>query len=617
MSGVPPDGPARGGGPYRIALAGIVLLHVAIRLPFLAPSLLARGWNSDSAIFGLMARGMATAGRFDVHFWDQDYLGPLTAMVAAAAGELLGLLGLEPVPGPLALRVASIALGALVPLAAAAAVRPVLGRRAALGGAAMLAVGPSLLLRNAAVPMGPEMLLPLSLLLLALAARLLGGPGAPAARGAFAFGVVAGFGWWMHGAVVFALGGAGLVAGRRAGVIPPADPRRLAARLRFDGPALGGRRVAPVPRFALLALQAVGAAFPLLSLLAAVGVGRSPADWSFLPPLAPSLAGLGAILLAQWLGDLAMGFPRGEAPRPLLAPWRRPAILAVAGALVGAAPALLGRLLGRVDGTYGYHLALVPPAEVASRIAALPAGLAEALVGPGRGGAAALIVLALAATSIAGRRQEWLDFLRGRPEAPAGTTLLLATVALDLFFYLTNRRVDWGGPRYLLPAVPVLFAFAADGGRMLARRRVLAGTLAGSAVAAALLGEAVATHRRLAAEPDLSPVVDRVAASGCRFVLANYYEAFRLELVDLSGTRYAANHGPRRNLAESRRLAAAGLASCVLQDDGTLRPASAADLARIERPGDSPPRRPRERGGAPIPTTEPSLSGSDRGRVEK
>lgn len=601
MSGGRPDLSARGGGAYRLALAGIVLLHVAIRLPFLAPSLLARGWNSDSAVFGLMARGMATAGRFDVYFWDQDYLGPLTAMVAAAAGTLLGAVGLEPVPGPLALRVASILLGALVPLAAAAAIRPVLGRRAALGGAAMLAVGPSLLLRNAAVPMGPEMLLPLSLLLLALAARLLGEPGAPAARGAFAFGVVAGFSWWIHAGVVFALGAAAFVAGRRAGVIPAVDGRRFLARLRFDGPALGGKSVAPLARIALLAMQAAGVALPLLSLLAAVGVGRSPAGGSFLPPLSPSLSGLAVVLLAQLLGDLAMGSPRGEAARPVLAAWRRPAILAVAGALLGSSPALLGRLLGRVDGTYGYHLSLIPPAEVASRIAALPASLAEALVGPGRGGAAALIVLALAATSIVGRRQEWIDFLRGKPEAPAGTTLLLATVALDLLFYLTNRRVDWGGPRYLLPAVPILYAFAADGGRMLARRRVLAGTLAGGAVAAALLGEATATHRRLAAEPDLRPVVDRVAASGCRFVLANYYEAFRLELVDLSGTRYAANHGPRRNLAESRRLAAAGLASCVLQDDGTLRPASAADLARIDRPGDRPPRPPGGRSGPPKP----------------
>ena len=68
-----------------------------------------RGWNGDSAIFGLMAKKIHDGRGFDVFFWGQNYMGPLTpALAAAIRRTVLDPAGLGEEGGPISLRLASM-----------------------------------------------------------------------------------------------------------------------------------------------------------------------------------------------------------------------------------------------------------------------------------------------------------------------------------------------------------------------------------------------------------------------------------------------------------------------------------------------------------------------------
>ena len=79
------------------SLLAVAVAFVAIRLPLYTRPGLILGWNSDAALFGMMARAMRAGWDFPLYFWGQFYLGTLTSMLTALLGE----------PSPLTLRIAA------------------------------------------------------------------------------------------------------------------------------------------------------------------------------------------------------------------------------------------------------------------------------------------------------------------------------------------------------------------------------------------------------------------------------------------------------------------------------------------------------------------------------
>ena len=73
----------------------LVAIFAALRLPLFTTPGLRLGWNSDAALFGLMARAAAEGWDVPLFFWGQSYLGTITALGAAALGRIHGLKAIE------------------------------------------------------------------------------------------------------------------------------------------------------------------------------------------------------------------------------------------------------------------------------------------------------------------------------------------------------------------------------------------------------------------------------------------------------------------------------------------------------------------------------------------
>jgi hypothetical protein len=184
----------------RVRLAGLMLLALVVRGPFLVEAL-RTPVDGDTAIVGLMARHPGVG----LTLWGQPYGSPLEAWLAAPL-----LAAASPTAAPL--RIFYLGLGLLL-VPAAAALAGALDRRAALPAALLAACPPPYLLLLSVLP---PPLYPLSLLLeaavLVLALRL--GPrlhdGQSPAVALAGWGLLSGLALWTHlmsASVVAAAGG--------------------------------------------------------------------------------------------------------------------------------------------------------------------------------------------------------------------------------------------------------------------------------------------------------------------------------------------------------------------------------------------------------------------------
>lgn len=296
--------------------AGLVLLIGALfflwHAPLLSETGRVRGFNSDAAIIALMGKKMLEGRGFDIFFWGQNYVGPLTSMFIAAAGAFTGGVG------PLALRLgvmAEVFLGILLTGGAVS----LIDRRAGIATMVALAITPPVILRMMITPLGAEMAFVLASLLLLLFLR---------DAHPMLLGLAAGIGWWMNQQVVFTLIAIAIVAAYRIRLIRDVSIRRQPLAL---------------------AISALGA------LLFLVFVVRDLFGLGF-PPFFFGPA-IDAVLL--FLLPLPFLLRFRVAPLASLAALPRFA----AGFAIGYAPVWLGRLLGWYEPSYVFGFRLNYPSE--------------------------------------------------------------------------------------------------------------------------------------------------------------------------------------------------------------------------------------------------------------
>ncbi len=193
---------------WRVGIAvAIAAVFVLWNAPLLTPYARIRGWNSDSAVLGLMGKKILDGRGFDIFFWGQNYIGPLTSILTAAWGGTV-----------LALRLAVMTEVLAGIVLVWWGVDRIDSRAAAATGFA-LALTPPVVERMIVRPLGAEMAFALSAALFAFVMQDLTSPrgeGWLSRRGGqFAFGLLAGIAWWMNQQVVFVLIAAALVLGYR------------------------------------------------------------------------------------------------------------------------------------------------------------------------------------------------------------------------------------------------------------------------------------------------------------------------------------------------------------------------------------------------------------------
>lgn len=154
------------------------------------------------------------------------------------------------------------------------------------------------------------------------------------------------------------------------------------------------------------------------------------------------------------------------------------------------------------------------------------------------------------------------------------------TIALCAIFYLFSSRAHPGAMRYVVSALPMIYAYAGE--ELLRWRRGMAAALAiaitaGLAVprfrqaheVAAGRAEAYATF---AGAFDPRPVLREIESRGYRVCYADYWVAYKLEWVSDRRVRFIPYRSYDRRREESRRLAAEPGPRCLVTNGGRVQP---------------------------------------------
>lgn len=490
-------------------IVGVVALFFVWHSPLLSEEGRVRGFNSDAAIIALMGKKMLDGRGFDIFFWGQNYVGPLTSMFIAAAGAFTG--GVD----PLALRLGTFALVCCGILLTGLAVWRI-DRRAAIATMLALAITPPVILRMMITPLGAEMAFVLASALLALFFWY---------PRALLLGVLAGFSWWMNQQVVFTLIAGAIVLAWRSPVFHR-ELRRVPDRWTFRTTRLPG----VVHAFAWLStglgalLLVLFIVFDLLSIDVIPFVFGRATD-ALLLLLVP----LVLVFLLEWRSWRLPSFAS-------LTPLVRFAL----GFAIGYAPVWLGGMLGWYERTYVFGFRMNYPSGALAQLRSF-APVAAHWTGAS-GVIGALYAVALCAFVAFGIWSARRDERRAM--------LVLIPLGNFAFFLLA----EGAKPHYLIASVAMLFALAALGAiELWSRSRAF--VLVGAAVAfVSLTMTAHAMHQHVLREPDPRPLLARVEAAGCKVCYADFWIAYRYRLLDEERRAWIPYLSQNRTRAESRSM---------------------------------------------------------------
>jgi hypothetical protein len=543
-----------------LALGGVALLFIAVRLPLLRGDGPLLGWNSDAAIFGLMAEAIRRGRELPLFFWGQSYMGPLTSYLGVVISLLRG--GVDPL---------TIRLAAMLEVLAGIVfswltLRMVFDRVVAVVVAVWLALGPAFYFHFTIAPIGAEQAFFLGSLLLWFAIRCL-------VRGGFrlrdwlVFGVLGGIGWWINQSVVF------VIAAPPVAIIL-ASPLWQKLRATEIEPMPRTTRILATILYTLLGLDL------LLGLLFEVGL-RVPALFLFDPVLEPAAA-LALLHVAVFTGRSArrkrIVADALRSPRA----WFLPLAGLAAGALIGYAPVLVGGWLHAFPDRYGLSVPPMLLAAVPSHLAFIARSDFWQLLGAEPTPAGLICVLCIVGpllAALACRRDALVDLLllRWRPYGPRAVCAI--AILLSFLFYAGSQRAHPGSMRYIVCALPLLYGFAADRLRQL--RGPIALPLAATVVTLIFLTGRVAQAREVAAARaeaygtfpgafDPRPVLATIEQRGYPVCYANYWIAYKLQWLSGERIRFIVWRGYDRNRPESRRLKALPVRKCYVDHQGKV-----------------------------------------------
>jgi len=562
-----------------------VLLFWGLRIPLLVEPGVEKGWNSDHAIFGLMAQRIRDGGRLPLFFWGQEYLGPMTPVLTAG----ISYARLSPTCEPFDLRLAAFLQYCLGLLAWGAGLRLLFGSPVSVGAMVLLSIGPGFFL--GANPQ-PETLFLCGGLLFWIGSRQVRGNGETRPGQLLWLGLASGFLWWMHPGVVFVTGPVlGLLALRSGWYPPIREGLAPAGRCRFSSAALGWTPPRPLALAAHIVQAYCG--LRILSFL------TSPFTGVGVPGLV-SHASLTEPLLLLGLVHAGMAIP-GIRPasawrtlHPALA-WMLPFAV---GFAIGHAPPLLGRLFGGDAPSYSFDAALTPDADTLTRIGTF---LGRDLL-PFTSGSSSIAAHVFAWGLVLGfvlagirRRSRIAALLLLRPGVAGGAALAAGVILLSFYFFLIRPRSP-SQVHYLGLALPALLGLAAEGlrGPWPSRRasRLLPLLLAACGLVALHDGFR-AKRAALLAEPDPHVLIQSIRRAGYSVCYGSYWVAYKYQFLSRETVRFIPYHSQDRNPGESRALRSSPGPKCLVTENGTVR----EFLPEDERNQGGPARRRR----SPIP----------------
>lgn len=512
----------------RRALAAVITVFIALRLVLFFDPALHLGWNSDAAVFGLMAKAIAAGSEWPLYFWRQSYMGVMTSYLAAAFVQVAN--------PALALRLATSAEVLAGIVFYWLGLRRAFGVKVATAVALWLAIGPAYLMLFSIAPIGGEQMFVLSAIIYWFAETT----GLRRHRDWLIFGLLAGFGWWIHQGTIFAVAAALIVAVWRTSWWAAVRDARATRR-----------------NIVLLAIAILLAIDTLLGVAHSIGFRVPAFFWlnQILDPLVPLL--LIVTLNAQRLRAMVR-IERAAVIR---------AALFVLGALIAYSPVIVGTMRGVVPDSYGLDVPLVYLDGVAAHAVTFLRSDLWLFIGI----AASIVVVPFFVVAML--RRPPLD-------------MPLVTIILCVVFYLFSGRAHPGSMRYIVSALPMVYAFAAQ--EML---RLRWRTIPIAAVTLALLVPRIGQLRDVALGKgeyyggllggfDPRPTLRAIEDAHYTICYADYWLAYKLQWVSDERVRFIPYRSFDRNREASRLLVATPVPKCYVDPDGRVRPTTPEETRR-------------------------------------
>jgi hypothetical protein len=548
-----------------IAFAAVVAVFWLLRFPMYGQPGLLLGWHSDAAVFGLMARDIYE-GTFHYFWWGQSYLGTLTQIFGALGGAIVAPFGVDPPVGPLGMRVGT----AIEWIAGAGfywlALRTAFGPAVAIVTALLMMMGPDWFFHSQLAPRGAEMHLFMSgaLLLLFAATDL------RRRRDWLIFGLLSGLGWWFHQGVVFTIAAILAVKAAAAFSLWRRRPGQRSAAWKANIVA----RAIDIVLIVWLATSVVHEFIPAV-----------PAFFLHNPVLEP----LTIWLIFRAIAAVAFDGPARDAIADAWharSAWLPKGALFLAGALAAYSPILIARARGEFEGTYGLGFALRSLSDALRQLGHVVRSDFWSLIGASLSPSGAVIAIVLV-TLLVVRVVRWRGTLAYGLRGVAALS-----VVFSFLFYVASPRAFAGAVRYLMPVLPILWAFALAEAEEWWRSGSRAARLAAAVCVVALAGTyAVQTLRlvddlrsaraegrfytgaAVAAGPsfDPRPVIAEIERGGWRICYAPFAVGMNLEWLMDRRVRFISHQSvePRRALA--RQLAARPERKCSVSWQGEVR----------------------------------------------
>ena len=495
-----------------IGIGCIALLFFFLRLPLYRGDALLLGWNSDAGVFGLAGRRIHDGVSFPIFFWGQSYMGLLTSYISAAIGFVIGD------PNTLALRLAA-AVEVLTGIVLYwLGLRRAFDRGTALIVAAWLVAGPWFLFHFTVAPVGAEQAFFLGGVLFWFVTRF---PLQSLAQW-FVFGLLCGFTWWINQSAMFVALAAIVVRmaesewwARTKPLMRPIDRVLVQDRKRPDF------------------VRGLGLLLAFMTLLGILKSATLPVPALFLEyPIAEPLMALlifHAILFGRsWLDVM----PRRA--------FFSAAALFVAGFVIAYVPVIIGGIRGLYPRTYGLSVPAIALERIPERLWTIVTSDYWMLAGGWVVGMAILVLL--------------VPGIRSTPRIPFYTLILAA------IFFVFSARAHAGAVRYVVVALPCLYAFAASA----ALRWRIAVVLNLVVLVALVVGRiadvrgVVSAQREyysgLPGDFDPRPALTAIGRAGYTVCDGDYWIAYKLQWISAERVRFIVSRGYNRNRAEVQGL---------------------------------------------------------------
>jgi len=555
-------------------------LFFGVRWQFMTGEAATWGLNSDTAIFGLMARELVEGEGFPMFFWGQNYMGPLTSWVTAAVSVVFSWFGVsEPVLGfpadtyvvpPTALRLVASVQMFLGNILFWAASRRLFGSRTAAGLLILLCYwGPPVIFRNSLRPLGAEAAYFLGALILYLFVRNI----FDSLRGKFALGLLIGFSWWINQTIVFVL-------------LPILfywlAPTEMYRKVRSWAWIVDSVLLRRYPEFrGKSALQALNGLLVLVSVsgiaIAAMGGLRTEVfGVSLKIPDGISTMRDGVLGLVLVQAILALYFGTVSLRRA----WKSfPEVrYLLAGAALGYSPVILGWIFDWYPKSFGASFKLLSIEQLIPHLLQTVPGAIPEWLGslPGHENAVLIFALVTLGAFVWLNRAQVFSYVVLKSRRYPKESVFWGILFFSFLYFLVGHRNESGPIRYLILALPVAY-----GGLMVGLESIWTrwkqGWLPATALFAALLfylSNLGATQAEWVRDQRFSgSAIEAIRDAGYSLCVASYWDSYRLEYLSDKNLRFIPMTGERvPGVSRARRLEPGP--KCAYLGDGQVLPLS-------------------------------------------